>query len=165
MAIDQKSFGTYLASVLDQRPEFADLKAILDGNRAEAENFSQAPWTGDIYIHDKIADSGVQSRHFQAGNNSDLTVLKDALRILPTHLKHRDVLIDLDDQRRIDQRVLETLRLHCHVSMLFFWSSLTRRFWSPPRSRGLLRMSYMTLELMKGWPSSAELVPGGEPFA
>lgn len=152
----------YLRSIEDQRPEYREFRKYLEDNSKNLWYRPVAGLTGHVYLHDILVDNNFCPQlNFKAGENSDIQSLKNTLSNPPTGIRSRLILVGLDFEKTIDQRVLNLLRLNFNVEPLFFWSLLSLgRF--PSRHQGLLRMSYMILKVLRSCPTTAGHVSTGK---
>lgn len=151
-ATDNVDYVKYLRSIEDRWPEYKGFRAFLEDNSRSKSCFG---FSGDVHVHDILSDNRYRPPlTFQAGNNSDIGSLWNTLVTFQTGFRARIILVDLDDKKTVDQRVLEMLRLSFNVEPLFFWSSLKSAPF-PRRRREFLRMGRMTLKMLKQFATAS----------
>ena len=142
----------YLTSIEEEWPEYTDFRAYLEDN-FEGHSCRKSSLTGHVHFHNVLPDNSFCTPFsFKAQQNSDIEGLKNALSNPTPGSRTRLVLVGLDNQKTIDQRVLNLLRLSFNIDPLFFWSLLgTDKFVS--RQQESLSMSYMAIKILRNCPT------------
>ena len=147
-------YVNYLKLIEDRWPEYNKFRRYLERN-ANSYRHKLNGITGHISIHDIRSDNSfLPPLTFKAGESMDVQSLKDALSNLPTRLRARLIVIDLDSGKAIDQRVLNLLRLSFDIEPLFFWSLLDGSDYDIVRRPTFLGMGFMTLKAMRDYPAA-----------
>lgn len=155
---DNMEYVKYLKSIEDRWPEYKDFRWYLENNSKGESWRSSAGVTGHVRFHDILSDNSIlPPLSFQTDQNFDNQALKDIVSNPPALLRSRLIVVGLDYRKTLNQGVLDILSSSFDIEPAFFWS-LLRTAESPipvPRRREFLRMSYMTLKILKNHPSAS----------
>ena len=156
----ETTYIDYLKSIEDRWPEYGQFRSYLERHRD--------PWrglTGDVHIHDILSDGSrcssvtIPSKE----DNSSIRLLSKALQKYPIGLRSRIVLVELKSYERVDQRVLNILRLTFNIEPLVFWSLIDWQNALPP-PHGTLKMGYMILKLIRQFRTASGDISVGKRF-
>lgn len=161
--VNNTEYVDYLRTIEDPMPEYRNFRHYLEKN--EGGTVSRLDVTGHIKIHDVLSDNSIlPALEVKGYNDIDTQTLCDVFSNTPATLRYRVILLGLKPYRKIDQRVLNLLRLSLDIEPAFFMSCLGVRIPSLrlPRYRECLRMGDMTLKLLRNCPTASGDVSVGK---
>lgn len=153
---DNVEYVNSLKSIEDRWPEYKNFRGFLEANSNAW--YRKPRVTGHVLFHDILSDNSILPPiAFQADENFDNQALKHMISNPPASLRSRLIVVGLDHRETLNQGVLDILSLSFDIEPAFFWSLLsTAKSYIPvPRRRGFLRMSYMTLKILKNHPNAS----------
>ena len=138
---DRMVYLDYLRSI---DSPFFDLRVLLESNADDEVLSVNNGYTRHVFVHDIYSDNSVRPcKSFFADQKSNISALKTHFSTHPPGLRTRVIVLCIEKDKRIDQRVLNALLVHYAVEATFFWALLCGNFTAPLSS--MLRMTMMQL--------------------
>ncbi len=161
---DNIEYVDYLRSIERRRPEYTLFREYLERNFKGDIWYQEDGETGHVQFHDTLSDNSIlPPLSLKADENLDIKEMENIISNPPASLRSRLIVVGLKHRKIVNQGVLDLLRLKFDIEPAFFWSLLSAEE-SPvvvPRLRGFLRMDYMTLKILRNFPSASGEVSVG----
>jgi len=153
---DNMEYVNYLKSIEDQWPEYTLFRVYLEENSKGRQWPREAGVTGHVQFHDILSDNSIlPPLSLRANENLDIKEMENIISSPPASLRSRLIVVGLNHRKIVNQGVLDLLRLSFDIEPAFFWSLLSAEDSEVvvPRLRGFLRIDYMTLKILRNFPS------------